>query len=48
MEAVGVEPVLQVLNHLIVRQVGQGLLVAEGEDLPDGDAERPRVALRRP
>ena len=47
-EAVGVEPVLQVLNHLIVRQVGQGLLVAEGEDLPDGEAERPRVALRRP
>jgi len=48
MEAVRVEPVLQVLDDLVLVQVGQGLLGAEGEQLPQRHAERPDVTLRRP
>ena len=47
-EPVRVEPVLQVLNQLIFAQIGQGLLGAEGEHLPNGDAKRPDVTLGWP
>ena len=47
-EAVRVEPVLQVLDDLILRQVEQRLFGAECEQLPERHSERPDVALRRP
>ena len=37
----------QVVHHLLVLQLLEGLLPGEGEDLPEGDAERPDVALCR-
>ncbi len=48
LEAVGMEPVLQIVDHLIVCEVGQWRLLAVGENLPQGHTERPNVALRRP
>lgn len=40
-------PAGSVLDHLLGRQLAEGLLGAEGEQLPEGDAEGPYVAHRR-
>ena len=39
---------LQVFDDLVVGEVAQGLVEAEGEELPQGDPEGPDVALGRP
>ena len=47
-EAIRVEPVLQVLNDLVLSQFWQGLLWAECEHFPDGYTERPHITLSWP
>ncbi len=47
-ESVRVEPVLQIVDNLLVGEVSQRLLVAVRENLPQGHAEGPNVALWRP
>ena len=46
--SVSVEEVLQVLHHLVVRQFGEGQVLATAENLPQENTERPRVALAAP
>ena len=46
--SVSVEKVLEVLHHLVVRQFGEGQVLATAENLPQENTERPRVALAAP